>query len=1611
MAEKGVAIRLSLEDAAVVRRALEQLGETGEKALKRIQEAGTRAGPGLQALGAVAGDLRGKLEGAASSLGPAAAGLSRLGVAGLATGAALGGMVTLFKAGITAAEESARSFARLEAVLKATGNAIGVSGKQIAEVAEEIEKTTLASAEAAIDAAGALATFGTVAGQNFGRTLRAAQDLAAVFGGDIRGAALSLGKALDDPIRALDSLRKQGIAFSQAEREQVAALQRAGREFEAQALILDKVEKRVGGAAAAERTGVSGAVKGLTDAWSDLLKELGRTPSVVKPIEFVLGMVESGLRRAIPPTTGESIEAERERLSRTASRYIRKDAASRIAEIDAQQGDIGQNARRREQIAAFAGDRAAAERAADDVAGLNKAVDDLLLKQKEELKLAALVGDERERQTAALKATEAVLKEAGFKNLAEAEKAAAEGSDKAKRTLELARQSAGIAEEIVDKARRAALNAKATEQSFQEAARLAAQSDQDRRDAQQRGKDLETAAFGIVGNQEKVIKQLEAEAEATKQATVEYDALTNTYRVVNRNLLVLQESAKIKNSPEGSLIDPKTVQDLAERTADWRLATERMGEQQQRVVEQLNKQNELMLEPFKNAIQGIQGAFSTMFEDIFTGTTDLFGSLKKVAIRFAAEIATLLVFRPAVGGLLDMFGLGGLAQQMGLGGAGVLGAGALGLGAVSPDFIGPLQAGQSYAGGGLSSLLGLTGQGGFLGGGLQTIIGGAGLGFAAPQILRQLGIGIGKGSPVGSGIGSIGGALAGNFLLPGIGGFVGGALGGFLGDIVGGLFGGGGGMSQEEYYQNVNYYNDQYQKTQARAAFNPTIAQYGARASASGSESQYKQALKQAEQDYQQLTAKMTELGYDASNFANVAQVYGQIVAKIGTEFREGMDRELDLALGQATGNMTAAFDDLVRTQGERRDEVKEVGADIVKAEQVFAAERLAFLQQLTQAQRDMIRATLGEADLALADLADKGMTAGDRLIAAGEAMAILGDNIEDFLKGLSLSDLSPLSAGAKYGQARETFEKTIAAARGGDAEAIARVQSDLQVFLTASRGMFASGDQYSQDYAMATGLAAALGADAPGLASGLGKAGIGLNAALLKAMGVMGDGKVTGAEATPLLAELAALREELVGLTGPASDAVKQVEDLSQQIEAMRSATAQLPSYGPGNVVPLAANQNSASALPGWQQGAASGGPSAEFKNALVSQLYPGLSYDQAPMAARGAVDQIFQGDPWTYMQMGGQQATDTLINSNLYSAHQLEDRFNGTQYFGSKTSQAAYLTEAIFGGDQGGIGGMNGSVNGEFNDTNADGTMSMAQTEALGRALVNEALMDTLGKMQLNFNPMALSAVAESLKGQITSQIQATLPADVVSMASRLKDLITQSLMNQQKPDIQTLSVLKNTIDKIVEEALGRMAGMGMGDGGAGTSPGSNGTTNPSSSNIGVQMGIATSVPGISYMGMETLSAYGFQTFQEFQQYQDYMATVHANDPANTGNYGGGITGPNSHNDDTGGVGYATGGWVRGGIPGRDSVRSWLMPDEFVVKASSARRNAALLEGINKDPEFLSRMPSQGGDLTMLAELRGLRHEVAMLRAERREADNDAGQQRGAIASAMRGRAAARR
>jgi lambda family phage tail tape measure protein len=327
MTVRNLAIRLSVTEGGKVKAELRDIGESGEKSLKKIELAGKPASRSLLAINAAANDVKGSVAGLTNNLGPLGSALSAIGPTGLAVGAALAVVTLGLKAALQNAAEAEQSFNRLSAVLKATGNSSGLSGKQIAGFADEIEASTLATAEQVQNAAGVLATFRSVAGDTFTRTLTLAQDMSAVFGQDLSSSVTQLGKALENPTEGLSALRRVGISFTQTQRDLIDGFVEAGQQAEAQRVILDALEQQVGGAGAAEATGLIGATNRLSDAWGNLLEDIGQTGIVAGTAQGALNGLSSvleGMRNLLKddPVGKQLVDArlklqeQEERLSR-----------------------------------------------------------------------------------------------------------------------------------------------------------------------------------------------------------------------------------------------------------------------------------------------------------------------------------------------------------------------------------------------------------------------------------------------------------------------------------------------------------------------------------------------------------------------------------------------------------------------------------------------------------------------------------------------------------------------------------------------------------------------------------------------------------------------------------------------------------------------------------------------------------------------------------------------------------------------------------------------------------------------------------------------------------------------------------------------------------------------------------------------------------------------------------------------------------------------------------------------------------------------------------------------------------------------------------------------
>lgn len=167
----------------------------------------------------------------------------------LALGTAITAVSSFLKEGVNSAEEENISLKRLESTLYATGRSFDITIGQIDEIASRLEDTVYADKQAIMDAAASLATMENVSTDLFERIFNASTDLSMVLKSDVGSTITDLGRVLEDPLEGMTRLRRQGIFLSDEVENQVALLVEQERLYEAQSLILDEIEKKVGGTA------------------------------------------------------------------------------------------------------------------------------------------------------------------------------------------------------------------------------------------------------------------------------------------------------------------------------------------------------------------------------------------------------------------------------------------------------------------------------------------------------------------------------------------------------------------------------------------------------------------------------------------------------------------------------------------------------------------------------------------------------------------------------------------------------------------------------------------------------------------------------------------------------------------------------------------------------------------------------------------------------------------------------------------------------------------------------------------------------------------------------------------------------------------------------------------------------------------------------------------------------------------------------------------------------------------------------------------------------------------------------------------------------------------
>jgi hypothetical protein len=197
--------------------------------------------------------------------------------AALAIGALAAGAKSALKAG----EEVNSANKRIEQINKTMGlfgDSSDAVNKRIIKLAESqgvltgVSNIQIKEQQAQLLSFKNLAKTAGTTGGAFDRASKAVLDMQAsnVGGGK---AAMMLGKALEDPIKNVGALEKAGVAFTDAQKDQIKALVESNNLLAAQDIILEAVEGKYGGVAEA----TADDSKRLAEAFKQISQAIGMT--------------------------------------------------------------------------------------------------------------------------------------------------------------------------------------------------------------------------------------------------------------------------------------------------------------------------------------------------------------------------------------------------------------------------------------------------------------------------------------------------------------------------------------------------------------------------------------------------------------------------------------------------------------------------------------------------------------------------------------------------------------------------------------------------------------------------------------------------------------------------------------------------------------------------------------------------------------------------------------------------------------------------------------------------------------------------------------------------------------------------------------------------------------------------------------------------------------------------------------------------------------------------------------------------------------------------------------------------------------------------------------
>lgn len=227
-----------------------------------IIKATDQASDTLETVGGKMDRLGGLAKGAlAAGLGIAAAGVTAL----------TGVLVT----SVGAAADAERVTAQLEAVIRSTGGAAGLTVADVQALGTSLSNLSTFEDDAINSASALMLTFTNVGSEVFPTAMQAVLDMSTAMGQDLSSSTVQLGKALNDPIAGITALSRVGVSFTEDQKTMIEGMVEAGDTMGAQKIILAELAKEFGGSASAQAETFTGKMAQMRNRIGEVQEGIG----------------------------------------------------------------------------------------------------------------------------------------------------------------------------------------------------------------------------------------------------------------------------------------------------------------------------------------------------------------------------------------------------------------------------------------------------------------------------------------------------------------------------------------------------------------------------------------------------------------------------------------------------------------------------------------------------------------------------------------------------------------------------------------------------------------------------------------------------------------------------------------------------------------------------------------------------------------------------------------------------------------------------------------------------------------------------------------------------------------------------------------------------------------------------------------------------------------------------------------------------------------------------------------------------------------------------------------------------------------------------------------